>query len=168
MEYVDSLSTGSLIDQTETTLFVVLDEIDNNSHNNANYCNYCQNDKWKNVDEEYFLFPSSKAEEKHRDDASAFSNFKDDVEEYFPNYNGVIGKAFYVNEEMKKLTISIDMQFYSKSEVLGFTQYVAGLVMDYFPDYLEVETKISSSNGQESLIVKEVDDKEPYVYIYNE
>ena len=124
--------------------------------------------KWKNVDEDYFLFPSSSAEEKHRDDASTFSNFKDDVEEYFPNYNGVIGKAFYVNEEMKKLTISIDMQFYSKSEVIGFTQYVAGLVMDHFPDYLEVETKITSSNGQESLIVKEVDDKEPYVYIYNE
>lgn len=124
--------------------------------------------KWTNVQEEYYLFPSNKATKDFRDDATTFANFKQDVEEYFPNFNGVIGKAFYVNKELQKLTISIDMQFYGKTEVIGFTQYVAGLVKSSFPEYLSVETKIASSNGQESLIVKKANSKEPDVYIYNE
>ena len=124
--------------------------------------------KWTNVQEEYYLFPSNKATKDFRDDATTFANFKQDVEEYFPNFNGVIGKAFYVNKELQKLTISIDMQFYGKTEVIGFTQYVAGLVKSSFPEYLSVETKIASSNGQESLIVKRANSKEPDVYIYNE
>jgi protein involved in sex pheromone biosynthesis len=51
---------------------------------------------WEPVSEKYFLFPSTEAQEAHRDDVTAFLNFKQDVEEYFPNFNGVIGRAFYI------------------------------------------------------------------------
>ena len=50
--------------------------------------------EWKDLNEEYYLFPSTAAEEKYRDDVNTFTNFKEDVEEYFPNFNGVIGRAF--------------------------------------------------------------------------
>lgn len=124
--------------------------------------------KWKKVKEKYYLFPSQAATKDFRDDATSFANFKQDVEEYFPNFNGVIGKAFYVDKQLQKLTISIPMQFYGKSEVVGFTQYVTGLVMEHFPEYLAVEVNISSNNGQEALIAKKSGQKEPFVYIYHE
>ncbi|MGG0286100.1 CamS family sex pheromone protein [Peribacillus butanolivorans] len=122
--------------------------------------------KWTNLDEEYFLFPSTDAEKKYRDDVNTFTNFKEDVEEYFPNFNGVIGRAFYMDDQLQSLNIDIPIQFYGNSEAIGFTQYVAGLVMERFPKYIAVQVSITSVNGPEALIVREANQDEPTVHIY--
>ncbi len=92
--------------------------------------------------------------------------FKDDVEEYFPNYNGLIGRAFYKNDQFVNLEIDIPIQLYGEAEVIGFTQWATSLVMDHFPDYFNVNVNISSVNGAEALISKKSGDKEPFVHIY--
>ncbi|MBS8266223.1 CamS family sex pheromone protein [Mesobacillus boroniphilus] len=121
---------------------------------------------WKDVKEEYILFPSDKAEKDHRDDLTFFQNFKQDVEEYFPNFNGVIGKGFYLDGQLQELNIEIPIQFYGEAEAIGFTQYVTGLVMEHFPNYMSVQVSVSSVLGQEALIVKKPDQDEPFVHIY--
>ncbi len=121
---------------------------------------------WKTINEEYVLFPSKAAEENHREDATYFANFKQDIEEYFDNFNGVIGRGLYSGEELTSLKIEIPIQFYGKAEAIGFTQYVTGLVMEHFPAYIPVEVSITSTSGTEALIVKEANAKEPYVHIY--
>lgn len=121
---------------------------------------------WKKVDEKYYLFPSTDAQNDHRDDSIAFLNFKQDVEEYFPNYNGVIGRAFYIGDQLQDLNITIPIQFYGKTEGIGFTQYVTGLVMEHFPEYLSVSVSVTSVDGPEALIVKKANDTEPFVHIY--
>ncbi|MFE8697082.1 CamS family sex pheromone protein [Cytobacillus sp. FJAT-53684] len=121
---------------------------------------------WEKVDEKYLQFPSTEATESHRDDVTSFLNFKQDVEKYFPNFNGVIGKAFYARGQLQELSINIPIQFYGKAEAVGFTQYVTGLVIKYFPEYISVQVSISSVNGPEALIVRKVDQNEPFVHIY--
>lgn len=121
---------------------------------------------WKAIDEEYVLFPSSTAEENHREDSTYFANFKQDIETYFDNFNGVIGRGLYSGEELTGLKIEIPIQFYGKAEAIGFTQYVTGLVMEHFPAYIPVEVSITSTSGTEALIVKEANAEEPYVHIY--
>nr|WP_295973505.1 CamS family sex pheromone protein [uncultured Bacillus sp.] len=139
----------------------------------GNYFTYGTVDKgsseindWKDIKEEYILFPSNDATEKHRDDSTAFSNFKQDVEKYFPNFNGVVGKGFYAGGQLQSLSIDIPIQFYGKTEAIGFTQFVTGKVMEHFPNYISVEVNVTSVNGPEALIVKEADQKEPFVHIY--
>lgn len=122
---------------------------------------------WEAVKEDYVLFPSTDAQNNYRDDLTTFLNFKQDVEEYFPNFNGVIGKAFYIDNELQDLSINIPIQFYGKSEAVGFTQYVTGLILEHFPNYIAVEVNISSVNGPEALIVRKVNQDEPFVHIYN-
>jgi protein involved in sex pheromone biosynthesis len=121
---------------------------------------------WENVDEKHYLFPSADAQNDHRDDQLAFLNFKQDVEEYFPNFNGVIGRGFYVGDQMQELNITIPIQFYGKTEGIGFSQYVTGLVMEHFPKYLSVSVSVTSVDGPEALIVKKANATEPFVYIY--
>ncbi|WP_259455689.1 CamS family sex pheromone protein [Bacillus sp. PK3_68] len=121
---------------------------------------------WEKVNEKYYLFPSAEAEKDHRDDTTYFLNFKQDVEKYFKNYNGVVGTALYNGEELVDLKIKIPIQFYGKAEAIGFTQFVTGLVMDHFPAYVPIEVTISSVNGPEALIVKKANEKEPQVHIY--
>ncbi|WP_144555302.1 CamS family sex pheromone protein [Bacillus sp. X1(2014)] len=121
---------------------------------------------WEKVDEKYFLFPSTAAKDAHRDDLTAFLNFKQDVEEYFPNYNGVIGRAFYIGGQLQDLNINIPIQFYGKTEGIGFAQYVTGLVMEHFPKYLSVSVSVTSVDGPEALIVRKANETEPFVHIY--
>ncbi|SEM92685.1 Protein involved in sex pheromone biosynthesis [Mesobacillus persicus] len=121
---------------------------------------------WQNVKEKYVLFPSDTAQKNHREDMTWFQNFKQDVEEYFPNFNGVVGKGFYLDDQLQQLSISIPIQFYGKSEAIGFTQYVTGLVMEHFPDYVAVEVNVSSVYGQEALIVRNPNQNEPFVHVY--
>ncbi|WP_432806204.1 CamS family sex pheromone protein [Metabacillus idriensis] len=122
--------------------------------------------KWDSIDEEYVFFPSPQGMEDYREDANLFERFKQDIDEFFPNYTGVIGKAFYKGEEMQELKIDIPMQFYGKSEVIAFTQFVTGKVVDYFPDYVSVEVNINSTSGQEVLIVRKPGQEKPTVHIY--
>jgi protein involved in sex pheromone biosynthesis len=121
---------------------------------------------WETVNEKYYLFPSADAQDAHRDDVSAFLNFKQDVEEYFPNFNGVIGKAFYVDDQLQNLDITIPIQFYGETEAIGFTQYVTGLVMEYFSKYISVSVSVTSVDGPEALIVRKANQDEPFVHIY--
>ncbi|MFK4998485.1 CamS family sex pheromone protein [Bacillus sp. N9] len=106
------------------------------------------------IDEKYLILNTSEAEQQHPKDVAFFMRFKDDVEKYFPNYNGIIGRAFYKNDQLIKLTVDITIQFYGKTEVIGFTQWATSLVMDHMPDYINVDVNITSVNGAEALIVK--------------
>lgn len=121
---------------------------------------------WKDLNEKYMLFPSEEAKEVHRDENTIFLNFKQDVEKYFPNFNGVIGRGFYIDNQLQELKIEIPIQFYGKTEAIGFTQYVTGLVMEHFPEYIAVEVTVSSVYGEESLIVRKANTTEPIVHIY--
>lgn len=121
---------------------------------------------WESIDEEYVLFPSANARKNYREDYSRFEKFQLDVAKYFTNYNGIVGRAFYIEKELQKLTIDIHFQFYGKAETIGFSQYIAGLMMNSFPEHWTTEIRIMSSSGQEALILKEPDMEEPFVHIY--
>ncbi|PKH08814.1 MULTISPECIES: CamS family sex pheromone protein [Planomicrobium] len=122
--------------------------------------------KWNPINEEFVIFPSSNPEEKYREVDTAFKNFKQDVEEYFSNFTSVIGTGFYQGDSIRKLQIEIPIQFYGSSEVIGFTQYLTGLVMKHFPENIQVEIDLNSVNGAEALILRKANETEPIVHIY--
>lgn len=122
-------------------------------------------DEWQGIDEEYVLFPTDDSQDVYRKVSKNFQNFKQDIDKYFSNYTSVIGKGFYRNKEIQKLMIEVPIQFFGTTEVIGFTQYLTGVLINHF-DNLYVEVSITSINGSEALIVKGVNDKDPDVHIY--
>ena len=120
---------------------------------------------WQNIEEEYVLFPTDDSQDVYRDVSSKFKNFKRDIDKYFSNYTSVIGKGFYKDKKIQKLMIEVPIQFFGTTEVIGFTQYLTGVLINQF-DNIYVEVSITSINGTEALIVKEANEKEPYVHIY--
>ncbi|MCA1010391.1 CamS family sex pheromone protein [Halobacillus halophilus] len=121
---------------------------------------------WKDIEEKHVLFPSKEAENDYFEDSQIFSDFREEVSDYFPNFVGMIANGFYVDNELQQVSIDIPIQFRSQSEVVGFTQYVYGLVVEMFPDHYDVEVKINSMDQQESLIVQQAGKEEPFVHIY--
>ena len=122
--------------------------------------------QWIAIDEKYVSFPMSNPEDIYRDTNTKFLNFKQDILKYFSNYTNVIGKGFYQNGQLVKLSIEVPIQFYGTTEIIGFTQYLTGTLMKRFPDSIDIEVSITSINGPEALILKDRDDKEPFVHIY--
>ena len=126
-----------------------------------------QNDigDWKAVDEEYIRFPTDDSQDVYRDVSKNFKYFKQDVDKYFSNYTSVIGTGFYQNKKIQKLKIEVPIQFFGTAEIIGFTQYLTGVLIKQFNN-INVEVSITSINGPEALIMKEANDSEPYVHIY--
>lgn len=122
---------------------------------------------WKPIDEEFVIFPTSGTVEKYREVDTAFLNFKQDVEEYFSNFTSVIGTGFYQGDQLRELQIDIPIQFYGAAEIIGFTQYLTGLVMEHYPENIQVEVSVTSTNGPEALIIRKVNETEPVVHIYD-
>lgn len=122
--------------------------------------------KWENINEEYYFFPSEEGAKKKPDDANTFKRLKGDIEDFFPNYTGIIGKAFYQDGEMKQMKIEIPVQFYGKTEVIAFTQFLTGKVVEYYKDYISLEVTINSSRGPEALIVREPGQDKPTVHVF--
>ncbi|QXE02405.1 CamS family sex pheromone protein [Terribacillus sp. DMT04] len=122
---------------------------------------------WKKIKEDNVLFPSDEAEENYPDESQYITAFETKVASFFPNYTGMVGRGFYQDGELKKLIIDIPIQFEGNAEVVAFSQYAYGQIMDIFPNYYDLEMNITSNDQTEALITREHDTKEPKVYILN-
>lgn len=123
--------------------------------------------KWENVPEEHVLFPSDEGKKKYHDDYEKVKSFGDEIAQYFPNYVGTIAEGFYIDKDLKRLTLEIPLEFYGKGEVIGFTQYTYGVVKEIFPNHFDIEISITSSYGTESLITRPAGEDDPHVHIYH-
>lgn len=123
--------------------------------------------KWEDINEENVLFPSNEAKENHYEDYEKVKKFGDEVAQYFPNYVGVVGEGFYINNELVSLSLEVPITFYGKGEIIGFTQYAYGLVKEIFPDYFNLEVKVTSNEKLESLIFRNAGTENPEVHILN-
>ena len=124
--------------------------------------------KWETIDEEYVRFPTDSTDDKYSETNDDFKKFKDDIYTYFTNGTNVIGRGFYSDGTIQRLSIEIPVKFNGTGEMIGFVQYVSSAVTSQFKKDLQVEVSITSSNKPEALIVKEVGEAEPYVHIYND
>ncbi len=122
--------------------------------------------EWETIDEKHVLFPSKEAEKEFPDESEMFHAFADEVGTFFPNYVGVIGEGFYIEDDLIKLSMRIPIEFQGSGEVIGFTQYMYGVVIDIFErNDFDLEIQVESSNQTESIIYRERDETEPTVHI---
>lgn len=122
-------------------------------------------DEWEEVKEENVLFPSSQAEHNYFEDYEIVKKFGSEISQYFPNYVGYIGRGFYVNETLQKLTIEIPLDFYGSAEVTGFTQYVYGIAKAMFSENYNLEIRIESSEQLESIIYRKAGEEDLTVHL---
>ncbi|MDQ0208432.1 CamS family sex pheromone protein [Alkalicoccobacillus murimartini] len=119
---------------------------------------------WDSIDENFYLFPSDRANQDVRDDSDEFGRFQEQIQNFFRTYVGVVGKGFYQNDRLTELTVDIPLRYNGKTEIVALTQYIASLIPDYYDD-IKVEVNINSVNGeQESLVVSEPGE-DPFIHV---
>ncbi|MDD9149739.1 CamS family sex pheromone protein [Sporolactobacillus sp. CQH2019] len=125
-------------------------------------------DKWTTVNDQHVLFPSTAASSQYKADLAKFNTFKSDVQKYYPDFVGVVGKGFYENQTLTDLTIDINLRFMDETEIIGFTNYVASIVNNGFGFGREVPIHISitSNDVQEALVDRTSSMDTAYVHIF--
>ncbi|WP_167629564.1 CamS family sex pheromone protein [Listeria valentina] len=138
----------------------------------GNYMAYATADgaslsNFKTIKEKNYVLPSTEANSDHKSDNDNFLNFKADIESYYPNFTGVVGRARYENGEMAELDIDIPLQFYGQAEIIGFTQYITDLVGKHLPGGADIQINISTTDGPAALITRSPSDKAATAHIYD-
>ncbi len=125
-------------------------------------------DKWKPLEENYYLLPTTGDNEALKDGTNdAFVQFKNKTLSFFPNLIGVSGLAHYVKGDLMKLTIDVQSGYYSKSEIISFTQFISKNVEESFDEKMNVEITVNSVKGPQSYVIKNPGASQPIAHIFN-
>ncbi|MED4128389.1 CamS family sex pheromone protein [Shouchella miscanthi] len=125
-----------------------------------------QGGEWTDINETHIHFPSSDANNDYQYDADRFSKFQSDIQGFFENHVGVVGKARYEENRLAKLAVTINIQYKGKAEVVALTQFAASKAEEYFEE-VPVDIEISSMSGVIEGIVSYYPDRDPFIYVTN-
>lgn len=121
-------------------------------------------DDWEDLDENRLVFPLQGGD---TTEGNNFRNFQSEVEAFFPNLNGVVGRAHYVDDLLTDLNITITTQFYGQSEIVAFTHYLDRAAVTYLPENVRIEIVVESLNEVESILVRETNEDEFTTHVFN-
>ena len=123
--------------------------------------------EWKTVSYRSQILPVVGNEKAiNSSDATAFSDFKSAIQDYFPNISGVTANVQYENDKLSQMNITITTQFYGYAQVESFTRLVASSAKKYLPTNAPIEIKITSVNDVQALIAKNSADDGYSVHIF--
>lgn len=87
-------------------------------------------------------------------DSDAFSNFKDHIQNYFPNLSGVTAQAHYDGTNLKSMDITINTQFDGLAQVTSFTQFVQQSATKYLPSGADIDINIQTVDNQQAVVTR--------------
>lgn len=88
-------------------------------------------------------------------DSDSFSNFKSQIQSFFPNLSGVTAQAQYNNNQLEGMHITVTTQFYSQSEITSFTQYIARAAKRYLPSGIPIDIRIQSDSEMQAIVYRD-------------
>lgn len=103
---------------------------------------------WTEISEKNTVYPVTNNEKpENQKDADDFTNFKNNIQNFFPNLAGVVAQAHYESGTLKGMVIKVTTQFYSITEISSFTQYCANQANQNLPKGIPLEIDIQSASG---------------------
>lgn len=127
---------------------------------------------WKALNWQNYVFPAtteSKNSGANSNDEADFSSFKSHVQNFFPNLSGVTANAHYKDKSLSKLSVNITTKFYSETEIISFTQYLATAAKRYLPAGVPVEITVKSANGTvQSFLARTAKGSSYYTHVFSD
>ncbi|MDO4855656.1 MAG: CamS family sex pheromone protein [Limosilactobacillus gorillae] len=136
---------------------------------------YSKNDgdtisSWKSLNYKAVVLPkasdATSNEASDQSDNSNFTNFKTQIQSFFPNLSGVTAQAEYQNNSLSGMNITVTTQFYSQTEIQSFTEYILQAAKKYLPSGIPIEIKIESSNGIQAVVFRNSGSSSYQVHVF--
>lgn len=113
--------------------------------------------KFIDIDEQNVLLPSNN-EEISEELRSNYNAFNRDLSSYFKSFTTSVGRGHIKDGDLDNLEIEIPIEYESRGEMIGLSQYAKSLVDKYFPN-TRVEVKVQDKNNVYALITSDKDGK---------
>lgn len=121
--------------------------------------------RWQKINERYYLFPSSEANEEARNEADHFQRFQDDIQTFFDNYIGVVGKGRYIDNQIQEMTIDVQINYEGKAEIVALSQYIVNQLQERFSGKYKISVAVVSVSGKTEAVIVQNPDEEPFIHI---
>jgi len=129
---------------------------------------------WKAINEQNYVYPTTTTKATNgnsgggnSNDENAFENFKNQIQNYFPNLSGVTAQAHYTNKQLTGMNVNITTQFYSETEIISFTQYLQQAAQKYLPSSAPIDITVSSTEGVQSFLSRDEGAKRFTSHVFN-
>ena len=112
---------------------------------------------WRKLNYKNVVLPKASASTTNSSDQTdddSFSNFKSQIQSFFPNLSGVTAQAQYENGTLSGMHITVTTQFYSQSEITSFTQYITRAAKKYLPNGIPIDIKIQSDSEIQAVVYR--------------
>ncbi|MFH5812384.1 CamS family sex pheromone protein [Companilactobacillus sp. FL22-1] len=110
---------------------------------------------WSTLDYQNQMLPTVNGDSAiNSSDSDAFANFKDHIQNYFPNLSGVTAQAHYDGSNLKSMDITINTQFDGLAQVMSFTQFVQTSAQKYLPSGADLDINIQTVDSQQAVVTR--------------
>lgn len=124
---------------------------------------------WNDINLKSYIMPATSTNSVPNDnDETSFESFKKQVQNFFPNLAGVTAQAEYDNKQLQGLHVNITTQFYSETEIISFTQYLAQAARNYLPSGIPIDITVKGSDGTvQSFLAKTAKQTNYYTHVFS-
>src|SRR5699024_3489564 len=89
-------------------------------------------ESFSDIETENILLPSDEAAEISQEANSEYQNFNRDLSSYFDSFTTSVGRGKFNSGTLESLTVEIPIEYNSRSEMIGMSQFVRDLVNEHF------------------------------------
>ncbi len=113
-------------------------------------------DQFIDVTEQRVLFPSTTASSLDSAVSTQFNSLKTALFSFLPNDISMVGKGFYIDNELYELDITITTQAKTYSENLALVQYVDSLLYYFSDNYYSITISFTSNTEQFAVLKRDI------------
>ena len=121
-------------------------------------------ESFSDIETENILLPSDEAAEISQEANSEYQNFNRDLSSYFDSFTTSVGRGKFNSGTLESLTVEIPIEYNSRSEMIGMSQFVRDLVNEHFTG-TDIEVEIKDKNQVYSVITRQ-GENEANLYIF--
>ena len=110
-------------------------------------------ESFSDIDVQNILLPSGEAAEISEEVNSEYQNFNKDLSSYFDSFTTSVGRGKFRDGTLDSLTVEIPIEYNSRGEMIGMSQFVRDLVDDHFTG-TDVEVEIKDKSQVYSVITR--------------
>lgn len=110
-------------------------------------------ESFSDIDVQNILLPSGEAAEISEEVNSEYQNFNKDLSSYFDSFTTSVGRGKFRDGTLDSLTVEIPIEYNSRGEMIGMSQFVRDLVDDHFTG-TDIEVEIKDKSQVYSVITR--------------
>lgn len=114
--------------------------------------------EFSDINVQNLLLPSNEAAEISDEVNNEYETFNRELSSYFDSFTTSVGRGKFVDNNLETLTIEIPLEYNSRGEMIGMSQFVRDLVDEHFIG-TNIEVEIKDKSQVYSVITRQGDEK---------